>query len=511
MASAVTRTDRVVIIGGGIAALSAALAMAPRPVLLIAPEPLGHGASSAWAQGGVAAAVGPGDRPADHLADTIRAGAGLVDEAVAARVTAEAAEHVARLSALGAPFDRDLHGNYLLSREAAHGMARVVRVGGDRAGRAIMQTLFGALAKAAHVRVETGISAVGLRVEGGRVVGLAIERADGLGCGEILAPAVLMAGGGAAGLYAVTTNPNRIRGQMLGMAARAGALLRDAEFVQFHPTAIDIGEDPAPLATEALRGEGACLINDRGARFMLALAPEAELAPRDVVARGVFAEWQAGRRPMLDLRGLGDRIADHFPTVDTACRRAVIDPRLQPVPVTAAAHYHMGGVAVDVAGRSSLPGLWVAGEAACTGLHGANRLASNGLLEALVMGHAAGLDIAATLSGTAAEDGEIRVAGAAPVVDAAKVAELRRVMTADVGVLRHATGLTRALDVIAALEPDAPPAFANMLAAAHVITTAALWRRESRGAHCRTDFPGSLPPRPSLLTLADAQSLKEPA
>lgn len=179
--------------------------------------------------------------------------------------------------------------------------------------------------------------------------------------------------------------------------------------------------------------------------------------------------------------------------------------------MTAAAHYHMGGVAVDVAGRSSLPGLWVAGEAACTGLHGANRLASNGLLEALVMGHAAGLATAATLSGTAAKDGEIRVAGAAPVVDAAKVAKLRRVMTADVGVLRHATGLTRALDVIAALEPDAPPAFANMLAAARVITTAALWRRESRGAHCRTDFPGSLPPRPSLLTLADAQSLKEPA
>lgn len=501
-----TRTDRVLIVGGGIAALYAALALAPRPVLVIAPEPLGHGASSAWAQGGVAAAMGPGDRPADHLADTVRAGAELVDLAVAARVTAEAAEHVMRLAELGAPFDRDLHGNYLLSREAAHGAARVVRVGGDRAGQAIMATLIRAVQAAAHVQVETGLSAVGLIVQAGRVAGVRVEGAEG--CGEIHAPAVLFAGGGAAGLYAVTTNPNRIRGQMLGMAALAGARVRDAEFIQFHPTAIDIGEDPAPLATEALRGEGAALINAAGSRFMLALAPAAELAPRDIVARGVFAEWQAGRRPMLDVRALAE-VAAHFPTVHTACALAGIDPAAQPIPVTAAAHYHMGGIAVDGAGRSSLPGLWVAGEAACTGLHGGNRLASNGLLEALVLGRAAGRDIAGQVPLASASLARVALTGEAPALDAAKVAGLRGLMTAHVGVIRDAAGLRAALDGIAALEPGATPAFANMLTAARMITTAALMRRESRGAHCRRDFPGHLPPLPSCLTLAEALAHKE--
>lgn len=502
------QTDRVLIIGGGIAALYAALALAPRPVLIIAPEPLGQGASSAWAQGGVAAAMGPGDRPSDHLADTIRAGAGLVDAAVAARVTAEAAEHVARLSDLGAPFDRDLHGNYLLSREAAHGAARVVRVGGDRAGQAIMATLIRAVQAASHIQLQTALSVTGLIVEAGQVVGVEVE---GDGTGEIRGPAVLFAGGGAAGLYAVTTNPNRIRGQMLGMAALAGALIRDAEFVQFHPTAIDIGEDPAPLATEALRGEGAVLINAMGTRFMPALAPEAELAPRDIVARGVFAEWQAGRRPMLDARALGGQIASHFPTVHAACQRAGIDPAQEPIPVTAAAHYHMGGIAVSADGRCSLPGLWVAGEAACTGLHGGNRLASNGLLEALVTGRAAGLDIAAAMPTGAAPEAKVALAGTAPVADPAKVARLRGLMTTHVGVIREEAGLRAALAGLADLEPGAPPALANMLAAARMIATAALLRRESRGAHCRSDFPGELPPKPSHLTLADALALKEPA
>jgi L-aspartate oxidase len=503
-----TQTDRVLIVGGGIAALYAALALAPRPVLVIAPEPLGHGASSAWAQGGVAAALGPGDQPADHLADTIRAGAGLVDEVVAARVTSQAAEHVARLAELGAPFDRDLHGNYLLSREAAHGAARVVRVGGDRAGQAIMATLIRVVQAATHVQVITGLSAVDLIAEAGRVVGIRVEGAGG--CGTIRTPAVLFAGGGAAGLYAVTTNPSRIRGQMLGMAARAGAVMRDAEFIQFHPTAIDIGEDPAPLATEALRGEGATLINASGTRFMLSLAPEAELAPRDIVAREVYAEGQAGRRPMLDLRELPD-VATHFPTVFAACQRAGIDPALQPVPVTAAAHYHMGGIAVDGAGRSSLPGLWVAGEAACTGLHGGNRLASNGLLEALVLGRAAGLDVAGAVSAGQMTEASVALTGRAPVVDPAKVARLRWLMTTHVGVIREATGLRAALAGITDLEPGAPPALANMLAAARMIATAALMRRESRGAHCRRDFPGQLSPRPSRLTLAEALAQKEPA
>ena len=501
-------TDRVLIVGGGIAALYAALILAPRPVLLITPDPLGSGASSAWAQGGIAAAMARDDRPARHLADTIRAGAGLVDEVVAARVTEEAAAHVARLAEFGAPFDRDRHGNYLLSREAAHGTARVVRVGGDRAGQAIMAVLSRAVQAATHVQVATGLSAVGLILGSGRVSGIRVE---GDGCGEIRAPAVLIAGGGAAGLYAVSTNPVRIRGQMLGMAAQAGAVIRDAEFVQFHPTAIDTGEDPAPLATEALRGEGAILINAEGHRFMQALAPEAELAPRDIVARGVFAESQGGRRPMLDARGLGERIALTFPTVYAACQRAGLDPATQPIPVTAAAHYHMGGIAVDMAGRSSLNGLWVAGEAACTGLHGGNRLASNGLLEALVYARAAAIDIAEVVPVMPADEAEIRLSGSAPAIDQGTVARLRALMSARVGVIRNESGLRAMLQDISEMEPGAPPALANMLIAARMITTAALLRRESRGAHCRSDFPGCLPPRSSRLTLADALTVKEPA
>jgi L-aspartate oxidase len=495
-------TSRLLIVGGGIAALYAALAMAPRPVTILVPEPLGQGASSAWAQGGVAAAIGPGDRPADHLADTIRAGAGLVDATVAARVTGEAPAHIERLAALGAPFDRDTHGGYLLSREAAHGAARVVRVGGDRAGQAIMTTLIAAIAKAGHVQVLTGVSAQGLLVEAGRVTGLRLESAQGEA--EIRAPGVLLAGGGAAGLYATTTNPLRIRGQMLGMAVRAGAVIRDAEFIQFHPTAIAIGEDPAPLATEALRGEGATLIDAQFRRFMVEI-PGAELAPRDIVARAVFAETMAGRRPALDLRALGP-IAGHFPTVFAACQRAGLDPARDPIPVMAAAHYHMGGIEVEARGRSSLPGLWAAGEAACTGLHGANRLASNGLLEALVMGWAAGSDMAKIAGSEAPLTLTFR--GSVALPDPAKVATLRATMTADVGVIREACGLTRALETFERLSPGAPPALENMLLAARMIAHAARLRRESRGAQCRSDFPDPLPPAPSRLTLAD---LKVPA
>lgn len=511
MALPEARTDRVVIVGGGIAALNAALTFAPRPVLLITPDPLGQGASSNWAQGGVAAAIGAGDAPANHLEDTIRAGAGLVDTEVARRVTDAAPGIVARLASLGAPFDRDIHGQYLLSREAAHGRARVVRVGGDQAGQAIMAALIRAAGAAPHIQVATGLFATDLLVEGGRVCGLVVEGASGRGL--IRTPAVLLAGGGAAGLFAITTNPPRIRGQMLGMAARAGAVIRDAEFVQFHPTAMDLGEDPAPLATEALRGEGAVLINAEGKRFMLDIAPEAELAPRDIVARAVFAEWKAGRRPMLDTRAaIGAKLVDHFPTVHAACQRAGIDPVTQPIPVTAAAHYHMGGIAVDARGRSSLPGLWVAGEASCTGLHGANRLASNGLLEALVTGEVAALDITAKVP--TVDDApavEVALAGAPGALDMEKVAALRQLMSRNLGVLRDEDGIAEALAALATMEsPDDSAAFANMLTTATIIAAAALLRRESRGAHCRTDYPDTTAEgQPSRLTLTEARALRD--
>lgn len=514
-------TDRVVIIGAGLAALSAALRLAPHPVLVVSPDPLGDGASSAWAQGGVAAAIGPNDQAADHAADTIRAGAGIVDPDIARLVTALARDHIADLTQLGAPFDRDPSGGYVLSHEAAHGRPRVVRVMGDQAGRAIMAALVAAVRKTPSIQVAEGVMTTSLFCEGGRVSGVRLERADRpSGQRALRAPAVLLAGGGAAGLYAVTTNPPRIRGQAMGLAARAGALIADPEFIQFHPTAIASGEDPAPLATEALRGEGAVLINDRGARFMPDLHPDAELAPRDVVARAIFAQTQAGRQPALDTRAcLGPLILTRFPAVSAACLRMGIDPATQPIPVAAAAHYHMGGVATDRRGRSSLPGLWVCGEAASTGLHGANRLASNGLLEALVFARLAADDIAAGL-GRAAPCRPLTLDfdEGGQAVDAALVARLRRVMTAQVGVVRDADGLTQALDHIADMEEKASASeqMLNMLAAARLIATAALWRKESRGGHFRADCPASHPAQAhrTKLTLAAAMTgtnPKEPA
>jgi L-aspartate oxidase len=359
------------------------------------------------------------------------------------------------------------------------------------------------------VQVAEGWVATGLRLQGGRVAGINLALASGSASVAVTAPAVLIAGGGSGGLYAVTTNPPRIRGEAVGMAARAGAVIADAEFVQFHPTAIASGADPAPLATEALRGEGALLVNADGARFMTALHPDAELAPRDIVARGVYAESRAGRRPALDCRALGGGITTNFPAVSAACARAGIDPARQPISIAVAAHYHMGGIATDPEGRSSLPGLWACGEAASTGLHGANRLASNGLLEALVFARRAALSIGR--GGPPAAPIVLPGPASAPLPDPALVVRLRHAMTAGAGVLRDAQGLTDALHTIAAIEAAQPdnPQLANMTATATLICAAALARRESRGAHCRTDFPDTLSvARRSRMTLAQALTLR---
>ncbi|MEE2859287.1 MAG: L-aspartate oxidase [Pseudomonadota bacterium] len=497
-------SDRVIIVGAGLAGLYAALAMAPRPVLMISPDPRGQGARPPWALGGVAAAMDAADSPARHAADTLRAGAGPVDPVVADLVTAEARAHILNLTALGTPFDRNADGRYVLSKEAAHSLARVVRVRGDQAGAEIMRALVAAVRAAPSVQLAEGWVATGLLQDRGRVSGLTIALASGSQSVAIRAPAVLIAGGGSGGLYAVTTNPPRIRGEAVGMAARAGAVIADAEFVQFHPTAIDLGLDPTPLATEALRGEGARLVNAQGARFMAALHPDAELAPRDIVARAVFAESRGDRRPTLDCRYLGDGIAVQFPAVAGACAAAGIDPARQPIPIAAAAHYHMGGIATDMDGRSSLPGLWACGEAASTGLHGANRLASNGLLEALVFARRAALSIG---PGAQAAPVDLPEPPAAALPEPGLVAKLRAAMTAGAGVLRDAQGLRATLDTIAAIalaQPDSPP-LANMTATARLICAAALARRESRGAHCRTDYPDTLPrAQRSRMTLAQA-------
>ncbi|MBI2318354.1 MAG: FAD-dependent oxidoreductase, partial [Betaproteobacteria bacterium] len=355
---------RVIVIGGGIAGLAAALELAPLPVTVLAGSPLGEEAATALAQGGIAAAMGADDAPSLHSADTLAAAAGLGDPEIASRVAGAAPACIEDLCRRGVPFDRDAAGALSLGLEAAHSRHRIVHAGGDATGRAVLETL--ALAARANPAIELieGVRAAELALHEGRVIG--VHAARGGAPLTLAARAVVLATGGIGGLYAYTTNPLGATGSGLALAARAGAILRDVEFVQFHPTAIAAGgaDAPLPLASEAVRGEGAVLINGRGERFMAGI-PGAELAPRDVVARAVWRQIEAGEAVFLDARAaLGERFPKRFPSVAALCRKAGLDPVSKPIPVRPAAHYHMGGVAVDERGRTSVPGLWACVEVA---------------------------------------------------------------------------------------------------------------------------------------------------
>jgi L-aspartate oxidase len=482
----------VLIVGAGLAGLFAAL-QCDGPVTVLSPAPMGSGASSTWAQGGIAAALGNDDTPERHACDTEAAGAGIVDPTIARILAAEARQRIDDLENLGVPFDHDPSGHLILGREAAHSRNRIVRVTGDRAGAAIMASLVEKVRQTPRIRVIEGLLAYELAMESGRVAGVyAHPVGDKASTVLIRSEATILAMGGVGGLYEVTTNPTQARGQGVGMAARKGAVIADPEFVQFHPTAIATGQDPSPLATEALRGEGAILVNDRGERFMPQTHPDAELAPRDVVARAIFRQLRSGRRVFLDATtAVGSRFPDAFPTVFSHCIQAGFDPRNSPIPVAPAAHYHMGGISVDQSARSTLPGLWAIGECAATGAHGANRLASNSLLEAIVFGARAAKDINATVRPTRSKPTAIMRPETSTASSPPAFSNLRRMMTANVGLERNAEDLRQALEFILKLENAAgqDPDLRNMTATCLLIAGAALMRTESRGGHFRTDFP----------------------
>ncbi|HEX3557438.1 MAG TPA: L-aspartate oxidase [Thermoanaerobaculia bacterium] len=491
--------SEVLVLGSGAAGLTAALDCAPLRVTVLTKVRQGSGGSSPWAQGGIAAAVGRDDAPALHAADTMAAGAGLNDPRVVNLLTAEGPQRVKALLALGAHFDLDDSGALALGREAAHSRRRILH-SRDATGAEIVRTLVAAVHHAPEVRRVDGAFALDLVMDGAQVAGAVAVHADGRRVLH-LAPAVVVATGGLGHLYLHTTNPPEATGDGLAMAARAGARLADLELVQFHPTALAAGADPMPLLTEALRGEGALLIDDAGRRFMTAEHPDAELAPRDVVARAIWRRLMAGHRVFLDSRAaVGEEFPERFPTVFKLCQEHGLDPRTEPIPVAPAAHYHMGGIAVDDHGRTSLPGLWACGEVTATGVHGANRLASNSLLEALVFGARVAEDLRASLPAAARTPRSLRTAGGpsgvAAAGDAELIAAVRRLMWEKVGVVRDGAGLTAALgelDRLAARHPQASGEARNLLGVGRLVAAAALARRESRGGHYRSDFPSPDP------------------
>jgi len=473
-----------VVVGGGVAGLATALAL--DGCVVVAGGPIGNGASR-LAQGGIAAAIGADDAPALHAADTLAVSAGLAAADVAALVTGDAPERIRWLREMGVGFDLGANGKPALGREAGHRRHRIVHAGGDRTGTAVMQSLAAAVRRRPDIRVLEGFSLVDIVTAGPRSAGVLLEARDGTRL-AVLAPHVVLATGGVGACFERTTNPASSQGAGLAAAARRGVELADLEFMQFHPTALAVAGDPQPLLTEALRGAGAVLLDDGGRRFMPAIHPDAELAPRDVIARSVAARALAGSPVFLDATGIAG-LEEKFPGAWAIATAAGFDPGRQPLPVAAAAHFHMGGIATDADGATSLPGLWACGEVASTGLHGGNRLASNSLLEGLVFGERIARAVrAAPLS---AAHGALEVAHRAQLPatsDPTRVQALRRLVGESLGPLRQGAAMTAALARLDAWRCDSR-AEEDVSTVAQLMLTAALGRRESRGAHYRSDYP----------------------
>ncbi len=488
------------VVGGGIAGLSAVIRLAEQGrVLCVTKESLAE-SNTSYAQGGIAVAMGGEADVTLHLSDTVSAGDGLVDRAAAETLVSEGPRRVEELLGWGTEFDRSPAGELLRTREGAHSLSRILHAHGDATGREIARALLEHVRSLPAVELREWTMTVDLVLEDGRIVGATLlDRDERLT--EVRAGAVLIASGGAGQVYSDTTNPAVATGDGIAMAYRAGAAVEDMEFYQFHPTAF-LGEGaPRFLLSEALRGEGALLVNAQGERFMLALHPQAELAPRDVVARAITRE--ALRGPVyLDMRGVKDvEFRQRFPGISGFLAEYGLDLARDLVPVRPAAHYLMGGIRTDVAGRTTLPGLYAAGEAACTGVHGANRLASNSLLEGLVFGAAAAATMAAEVMPTLSSDLVPGMKKSSQTVDSPEfveqwIAKLRDLMWHDAGLLRDAEGLHRAKAELQKMEQTMASGLTrraveagNLFTVAGMIVQCALGREESRGAHFRNDFP----------------------
>jgi L-aspartate oxidase len=501
----------VIVVGSGIAGLTAALRLRQRVdrVLLVTKTVLPEG-STQWAQGGIAAALDPADSPEEHLADTLVAGAGVCDQEAVRILVSEGPARVRELVALGTEFDRGPDGEISLTREGGHHRDRIAHAGGDATGKEISRALIAALHA---VKDDPGIEVLEhalvvdlLQDRDARVCGVTLHvigegQIDGVGAAR--ARAVVFATGGIGQVYSATTNPSVATGDGLAAALRAGAVIADLEFVQFHPTVLWLGEGSSgqqPLISEAVRGEGAFLVDRDGVRFMAGVHELADLAPRDIVARAIVARMaQTGADHVyLDARHLGKAFLEQrFPSIVARCRELGFDPVSELLPVAPAQHYASGGVRTDPVGRSSLAGLYACGEVSCTGVHGANRLASNSLLEGLVFAHRIADDIAARLcAGDLTSVEPLVRADDATLVDHKERTEIQRVMTRGTGAVRSADSLAQAAKNLQAIADSTPGSTAdpdswetsNLLHVGQLLTAVATLREETRGGHVRSDF-----------------------
>lgn len=501
------KTDFLVV-GSGVAGLATAFKASRYGRVTLLTKGRLLDSNTRYAQGGIAAALGRDDSPQDHLMDTLRAGHDLCLAEAAAVLVEDGPLRVKELIELGARFDATPDGELSLGREAAHSRNRILHARGDATGAEVAEVLARQVCSAGTVTILEHHFALDLLVENGRCIGCAALSPEG----EMVlfaARAVVLATGGCGRVYKHTTNPEVATGDGFAMAARRGVRVVDMEFVQFHPTALAASDDPMVLVSEAVRGEGARLVNDQGVPFMQALHPDGDLAPRDVVARGIFQQMAEGRSVFLDTKPIGERFAERFPTITRACLDRGLDPAKELLPIAPAAHFIMGGIRTDTEGRTSLPGLYACGEVACTGVHGANRLASNSLLEGLVFSERIARQLGSERSRpvpridrAAAEElpvlsrlsqGDSR---AEPERVSRLVSALRQAMWDRAGIVRSGDGLRGLLELLNALEEEAPQALTaenvtlhNMIATSRLIAKSALAREESRGGHYREDFP----------------------